>query len=127
GRGGGEVHRHGRAGKVARPRRHQENDCLGNLGRVRGSAQRVAEPSCSNLSPSVPTALSVRVGPGATVLKRIPLAPKAAAQDRVKDSSAASAAATGPSATSTDAPIVEMLTMAPDPRAIIFGSSAAVR
>jgi hypothetical protein len=51
-----------------------------------------------------------------------------AAQDRVKDSSAALAAATtGASATPTDAYIVEMLTMAPDPRAIIFGSSAAVR
>ena len=70
----------------------------------------------------------MRVGPGATVLTRIPLAPNAAAQDRVKDSSAALvAAATGAKGTPTDAPIEEMLTMAPDPRAIILGSSAAVR
>jgi len=46
----------------------------------------------------------------------------------VKDSSAALAAAvTGAKGTPTDAYIVEMLTMAPDPRAIILGSSAAVR
>src|SRR5438128_1564999 len=48
----------------------------------------VAEPSCSNESRSVPAVPSVRVGPGATVLTRIPLAPNAAAQDRVNDSSA---------------------------------------
>src|SRR5690242_12627306 len=76
----------------------------------------------------MPIAVSVRVGPAATVLTRIPLAPKAAAQDRVKDSSAAFAAATaGALAMPTDAYIVEMLTMAPDPRAIILGSRAAVR
>jgi hypothetical protein len=34
-------------------------------------------------------AVSVRIGLCATVLTRIPLAPKAAAHDRVKDSSAA--------------------------------------
>src|ERR1700694_43119 len=73
-------------------------------------------------------AASVRVGPGATVLTRIPLAPNAAAHDRVRDSSAALVAAyTGASAKLADAAVVETLTMAPDPRAIIFGSSAAVR
>jgi hypothetical protein len=62
------------------------------------------------------------------VLTRIPWAPNAAAQDRVKDSSAALAAAVaGAKGTPTDAPIEEMLTIAPDPRAIIFGTNAAVR
>src|SRR5258708_37551500 len=48
-----------------------------------GSAVRpngVAEPSCSNLSPSVAMTESVRVDPGAMVLTRIPWAPKATAQ-----------------------------------------------
>src|ERR1700747_876062 len=73
-------------------------------------------------------AASVRVGPGATVLTRIPLPPNAAAQDRVRDSSAALVAAyTGASAELADAAVVETLTTTPDPRAIIFGSSAAGR
>src|SRR5262249_62189161 len=68
------------------------------------------------------------VGPGATVLTRIPLAPNAAAQDGVKDSSAAlAAAAAGATPTPTEAAAPEILTIAPDPRAIILGSSAAVR
>src|SRR5215471_7132941 len=97
-----------------------------------GSAVRpnsVAEPSCSNLSPSVAMTDSVRVDPGAMVLTRIPWAPKATAQDRVNDSSAALAAeeTTAPPTSPDEANAPEMLTMTPDPRAIIFGSSAAVR
>src|SRR5207237_7266968 len=66
---------------------------------------------------------------GVRVLTRIPLAPKAAAHERGNDASAAEAAVETviASAKATDAPTPEMLTMAPDPRAIIFGSSAAVR
>jgi hypothetical protein len=56
------------------------------------------------------------------------LAPKAAAHDRVRDSSATLVAAyTGASAKLADAAMVETLTTAPDPRVIIFCSSAAVR
>src|SRR5206468_11809904 len=88
-----------------------------------GSAVRphaVAEPRCSNLSPSVAMTESVRVGPGGMVLTRIPWAPKATAQDRVNDSSAALAAATSvPPVLPDVANAPEMLTMAPDPRAII--------
>src|SRR5258708_12220552 len=72
---------------------------------------------------------SVRVDPGAMVLTRIPWAPKATAQDRVNDSSAALAAAetTAPPTSPDEANAPEMLTMTPDPRAIIFGSSPALR
>jgi hypothetical protein len=72
---------------------------------------------------------SVRVDPGAMVLTRIPWAPKATAQDRVSDSSAALAAAetTAPPTSPDEANAPEILTMTPDPRAIICGSRAAVR
>src|SRR5262249_56192511 len=78
---------------------------------------------------SVGMSESVRVDPGAMVLTRIPWAPKATAQDRVNDSSAALAAeeTTAPPTSPDEANAPEMLTMAPDPRAIILGSSAAVR
>src|SRR3979490_3412222 len=39
-RGKAAVHQHGRTGEVARLRRREENDRLGDLGRVRGPAQR---------------------------------------------------------------------------------------
>jgi hypothetical protein len=39
-RGIAAVHRHGRTGEVARLRRREENDRLGDLARVRGPAQR---------------------------------------------------------------------------------------
>src|SRR5260370_12516881 len=39
-RGKAAVHQHGRTGEVARLRRREENDRLGDLARVRGPAQR---------------------------------------------------------------------------------------
>src|ERR1700739_45703 len=39
-RGKAAVHQHGRTGEVARLRRREENDHLGDLARVRGPAQR---------------------------------------------------------------------------------------
>src|SRR5260370_13547577 len=58
---------------------------------------------------------SVRVDPGAMVLTRLPWGPKATAQDRVNDSSAALAAAetTAPPTSPDEANAPEMLTMTP--------------
>ena len=96
----------------------------GAVGTLR---RRVGAQLGSNPSANVPTAPSVRVAPGATVLTRIPLAPNAAAQDRVKEPSAALAAAVTRARGRRPSAHGGELTMAPDPRAIIFGSSAAVR
>jgi len=104
--------------RLARLRRREEKTIASAISaRVRGPAP-TGRPSRSPAAPTgrrnVPTAPSVRVGPGATVLTRIPAAPNAAAQDRVKDSSAALAAAGDrrEGGRRPTRPIEEMLTMA---------------
>ena len=72
--------------------------------------------------------ISVRVGPGATVLTRMPAAPSSTAQVRVKDSTAALVALYVESpAMPTRAAMVLTLTTLPRPRSTIPGTTAAVR